>query len=68
LLWRRTSAVAAFASMLVGGGVAVLLGAVPSLSPVEEPILVALPASAVVLVVLTLVFPDRRSLEVKERA
>ncbi len=59
LIWRRTSATAALWSMLVGGGTAVLLGAVPSISPVEEPIMVALPASAIVLVALSLAFPDR---------
>jgi len=66
LLWRRTSAPAALASMLVGGGTAVLLGAVPAISPVEEPILVALPASAVVLIALSLAFPDRRALGKEE--
>jgi SSS family solute:Na+ symporter len=66
LIWRRTSATAALWGMLVGGGLAVLLGAVPSISPVDEPILVALPASAVVLVVLSLLFPNRRALAEKE--
>jgi SSS family solute:Na+ symporter len=61
LLWRRTSSIAALGSMLVGGGTAVLLGAVPAISPVDEPILVAMPASAVVLVTLTIVFPNRKT-------
>jgi len=57
LLWPRASASAALASMLVGGGTAVLLEAVPALDPLGEPILIALPLSAVVLVVWSLTRP-----------
>ena len=61
LLWKRTSATAAFSSMMVGGTLAVVLAAVPDayLGPVGElePIFIALPASAVVLVALTLALP-----------
>ncbi len=52
LLWERATARAALWSMLAGGGAAVLLNAFPALSPVEEPILVALPLSALVLVLV----------------
>ena len=50
LLWKRVSATAAFASILVGGGCALLLNIVPELNPLGEPILVALPLSAATLI------------------
>ena len=59
LFWPRASSAAALASMLAGGGTAVLLGAVPSLDPLGEPILTALPLSAAVLVGVTLLRPRR---------
>jgi SSS family solute:Na+ symporter len=55
LLWKRTSANTAFASMLVGGGLAVLLNVFPALDVFGEPILLALPASALILLVGNLV-------------
>ncbi|MFH1464116.1 MAG: sodium:solute symporter family protein [Pseudomonadota bacterium] len=57
LLWRRASALAALASMILGGGAAVLLTLVPSLDPFGEPILLALPLSLVVMVGLSAVSP-----------
>jgi len=59
LVWKRASATAAFWSMLAGGGAAVVLSLVPSLCPVEEPILIALPLSAVVMVLVSLIAPRR---------
>jgi SSS family solute:Na+ symporter len=57
LLWKRASATAAFWSMLAGGGTSVLLSVVPSLCPVGEPILVALPLSALVMVGVSVFCP-----------
>ena len=54
LVWERASARAALWSMLVGGGTAVLLNVFPTISPLEEPILFALPVSALVLVLASL--------------
>jgi len=48
LLERRPTGGAALAGMLAGGGAAVLLNIFPSLSPLPEPIMVALPLSALV--------------------
>lgn len=59
LLWKRVSATAAFPSMIAGGGCAILLKSVPSLCPVDEPILIALPLSALVLLVATLLWPSK---------
>jgi SSS family solute:Na+ symporter len=58
LLWRRTSSPAALLAMLVGGGIAVLLTAVPRLNPAPDPVLVALPVSLLVLVVISLLRPS----------
>ncbi len=58
LLWKRVSSTAAFWSMIVGGFAALILNIVPSLNPVDEPILIALPLSAVVLVLITLAKPS----------
>jgi SSS family solute:Na+ symporter len=67
LWWPRVSARAALASMIAGGGTALLLSLAPAWnpfvcagwlldsSPLTEPIMVALPLSAVVLVAWTLV-------------
>lgn len=60
LVWKRASSSAALASMLAGGGLAVLLAVFPKLSPVKEPILVALPVSALVMVVVTLLQPAKQ--------
>jgi len=60
LLWKRTSSAAALTAMLGGGGVAVALAAIPSISPVKEPILIALPVSAVLLVVVSLIKPNTK--------
>jgi len=57
MVWPRTSARAAFWSMLVGGMVAVTLNAAPALQIGPDPVIVAILASAGVLVVLTLLFP-----------
>lgn len=64
LLWRRTTPRAAFYGMLTGGSTAVALHLLPKsalggpLGPLlAEPILVALPLSALVLIFLTLVDP-----------
>ncbi len=57
LLWKRVSSTAAFSSMIVGGFSALALHALPSLNPLGEPILVALPLSAVVLVAGTFLRP-----------
>ena len=54
LLWKRATAEAAFWSTTFGGGTAVLLSAVPALDPFGEPVLVAMPVSAVVMVGLSL--------------
>ncbi len=59
LLWKRVSAVAALASMAAGAGVLILLKVLPGYNPLADPILVAMPASAVVLVGVTLVWPAR---------
>ena len=60
LLWKRASSTSALASMLAGGSVAVVLAAVPAWSPVEEPILIALPVSALVMLLASWAFPNRR--------
>ena len=57
LIWKRTSSIAAFWSMLLGGGTAILFTAIPALNPMEEPILSSLPISAVTLIALSLLFP-----------
>ena len=59
LLWKRASTTAAFWSMVTGGTLAVVLNLVSWAVPGGEPILYALPASAVVMVVLTLLRPAR---------
>jgi len=53
LIWKKVTSTAAFLSMLVGGGCAILLNVFPSLNPLDEPILVALPLSALVLIMIT---------------
>lgn len=50
LLWPRATSKAALASMLTGGGCAIILELFPAIDPVGEPILVALPLSLVVMV------------------
>lgn len=64
LLWKRASAAAAFWSMVVGGSVAVLLSVLPkdvlpeSLAfGATQPVVVALPLSALVLVAVSLLSP-----------
>jgi len=59
LLWRRVSSVAALVSMFTGAGVLILLKVLPSWSPVKDPVLVAMPASAVALVFVTLIVPAK---------
>jgi SSS family solute:Na+ symporter len=59
LLWSRTSATAAFWGILAGGGTAVLLNVFPAADPLGEPILLALPVSALVLIVLTIIYPRK---------
>ena len=59
LLWRRVSARAALASMIIGGGAALVLDFLPSLNPFEDPILIALPLSGLVLVIGTLIWPNQ---------
>ena len=49
LLSKRPAGRAALAGMLTGGGAAVVLNIFPSLSPLPEPIMVALPLSALVM-------------------
>ncbi len=59
LLWKRVSSTAAFSSMVIGGGAALLLNVFPSLNPLDEPILVALPLSATVLIAATFLWPAK---------
>ena len=54
LLWKRVTATTALWSAIAGGGTALLLNLVPSVDPWGEPLFVALPLSALVLVVPTL--------------
>lgn len=61
LLWKRVSSVAALASMVAGAGGLVLLKIAPDLNPLVDPILLAMAASAVVLVVVTWLVPARAS-------
>ena len=49
LLWKKTTAQAAFWSIIFGGGSALLFAVFPGLCPVSEPIFISLPISAVVL-------------------
>ena len=65
LLWKRVSSIAAFLSMLGGGFSALLLNVVPSINPLDEPILVALPLSAAILVLATIAWPDNSTQEIK---
>ncbi len=59
LLWKRVSSAAALASMLAGAGVLVALKVEPAWNPLADPILVAMPASAVVLLLVTWLVPAR---------
>lgn len=59
LLWRRPSPAAALSAMAAGGGTALLLRVVPALDPFGQPILLALPLSALVLVVVSWLAPNR---------
>ncbi len=61
LLWKRVSSVAAVGGMLAGGFAILLLTAFPHLSPFDDPILLALPLSAVTLLVLTILRPSKRT-------
>ena len=64
LYWRRASSTAALASMISGGGAAVLLSVAPALDPLGEPILTALPISLVTLVAFALWRPARDARDV----
>ncbi len=57
MLWRRVSSGAALASAVVGAVTYLLLEFVPALDPFDYPIFLALPLSAVILVLATLVWP-----------
>lgn len=59
LLWKRVSSRAALLSMLVGGGTALVLEIFVSWNPFEDPILIALPLSAVALIAGVLIWPNR---------
>ena len=61
MLWPRVSSKAAFWSMVLGGGSAILFSVFPQTNPLSEPILVSLPISAITLVVGALLFPQDRS-------
>jgi SSS family solute:Na+ symporter len=58
LFWKRTSGIAAFFSVLGGGGTTVALNALDTATALD-PIFYGLTVSAVLLVVLTLWFPNR---------
>jgi SSS family solute:Na+ symporter len=62
LFWRRTGGIAAFCSMLAGGGATVVL-TLTDLGPDVEPIFVGLMLSLLVLAGLTLILPARTGLE-----
>ena len=47
--------------MTLGGGSAILLSVVPTLNPLDEPILVSLPISLAALLVATAIWPNRES-------
>lgn len=57
LIWPRASSTAAFWSILAGGGTALALNVFPALDPLGEPILIALPVSALTMVLLTWMRP-----------
>ncbi len=59
LVSKRGSSTAALWSMIAGGGAAVFLEVFPSLNPLGESILVALPLSFAVFLGLTFLFPRR---------
>lgn len=61
VLSRRGSSTAALWSIIAGGGTAVVLELFPSLNPLGESILMALPVSFLVYIFLTLVSPNRPS-------
>lgn len=61
LLLRSAPASAALASAVVGGGAATILQLFPAWSPAEDPILVALPASLVAFLALTVARPRARA-------
>ncbi len=62
LLWKRATAEAAFWSTIGGGFSAVALGLFPALDPFGEPVLTAMPVSAVLLVSLSLLRPEPEAL------
>ena len=67
MLWKRASAPGAFAAIVVGGTLAVVLNipATASLIPWLgdlDPVFVSLPASALVLVIVSLISPQREQL------
>jgi solute:Na+ symporter, SSS family len=66
LLWPRVSSTAALSSMLAGGGALIALTARPAWNPAPDPILLALPLSALTLVVVTLLRPARGADDDKE--
>ncbi len=63
LLWKRVSSKAAMASMLVGGVASLLLEVYSFLNPFDDAILIALPLSAVALVVGTMIWPHTECIQ-----
>ena len=63
LVSRRGSSTAALWSIVAGGGTAVFFEVFPSLNPLGESILVALPASLLIFVALTVLFPRRGAVD-----
>ncbi len=59
LIWKRVSSIAALWSIIIGGGLSIILNVFPKFNPFDDAILLALPVSVVVLVVLSLIFPNQ---------